>query len=387
MTWAAAAAVAVALAVLPMAAQGASDQTRWRVPDAVYDAIDAGDNARASRLLAAEVDRCERRVRGDACLKLVHTLADQYRLSGDPIAGERVARSGLAVAERVLGSDAQDTATFRVAVALNLHVQQRYDEAEALYRSVLADERAYAPRSSAYAILLNNLAETLRAKKQFDAAEALYRRSLTLREQLGDDAFGVAIVLNNIGLNFDEQNRPREAIKYYRESLAIKRRILPANHPSLASTLENIAGVMDSVGEEAEADALFREALAVRRRRQGDRHPDLANSLHNYAWSLMDRGKYARAERYFSEAEAIVARSLAPGNSIRTAVEWGYANALRRQQRRLDLSRTLYRRAAAGVHLRMAARPGFDSGAQRLARGFRGLFADQVQLYWMAASR
>ena len=56
------------------------------------------------------------------------------------------------------------------------------------------------------------------------------------------------------------------ALKHYTTSLEIKTRILPAQHPSIAATIENIGRIYESKKDFPQALSYFQKASAIYRR-------------------------------------------------------------------------------------------------------------------------
>lgn len=85
---------------------------------------------------------------------------------------------------------------------------------------------------------------------------------------------------------------------------------LPAQHPTIAITLNNLAELYRSQGKYKEAEPLFLEALAIDRASLPTHHPQLASHLNNLALLYVSQGKYNEAEPLYQEALAILEQSL-----------------------------------------------------------------------------
>ena len=68
-----------------------------------------------------------------------------------------------------------------------------------------------------------------------------------------------------------------DAEPLYEEALSIRRRVLGADHPDTADSLNNLAGLYHAQGRYDEAEPLYDEALSITRRVLGADHPNTAS--------------------------------------------------------------------------------------------------------------
>ncbi len=78
-----------------------------------------------------------------------------------------------------------------------------------------------------------------------------------------------------------------EARPYYARALAICEKVLGAEHPDTAASLNNMGTLLQAMGELAEARPYFARALAICEKVLGAEHPDTATSLNNMG-ALLD---------------------------------------------------------------------------------------------------
>ncbi|MBK8434112.1 MAG: tetratricopeptide repeat protein [Chloroflexi bacterium] len=83
-----------------------------------------------------------------------------------------------------------------------------------------------------------------------------------------------------------------EARPYYARALAIREKVLGAEHPDTATSLNNMGALLRAMGELAEARPYYARALAIRQKLLGAEHPDTASSLNNlavlaYYWKII----------------------------------------------------------------------------------------------------
>jgi tetratricopeptide (TPR) repeat protein len=99
----------------------------------------------------------------------------------------------------------------------------------------------------------------------------------------------VADSLRNLSIALGNQNRWAEAEQAAGEALEMKRRLLPREHPWVASALEDHAWALSALERFEEAQALDEEALVVRHKVLGDTHPDVARNLNALGQLLGNR--------------------------------------------------------------------------------------------------
>lgn len=185
--------------------------------------------------------------------------------------------------------------------------QDRYSEAEAIYRQALSySEQNVGSESSFVATILNNLASVLEDQGRYAAAEPLYKRTLDIRRKTwGPNHPEVALGLNNLASLYHSQGRHADAEPLYREALAIRERLYDASHPDLLVSINNLASLYHDQGRLENAKDLYSQVLSVRERLLGPKHPDIASSLNNLATIYDAQGRYADAESFYKRSLSI----------------------------------------------------------------------------------
>lgn len=168
-----------------------------------------------------------------AIATVYHNLGGIEHARGNHLAGERLARRGLAVRLGLPVADPEGVAADQIALAALLDGQGRYDEASALYAAAL---------------------------------ECLEHSPL-------DVAHDIASALHNLGTRYAERGELGQAEDLLRRAAALKRGALGVTHHDLAGTLRNLAVVRARCGDGPEAAALFREAAAILAQALGTGHP------------------------------------------------------------------------------------------------------------------
>jgi predicted O-linked N-acetylglucosamine transferase (SPINDLY family) len=195
------------------------------------------------------------------------------------------------------------------AAALRYHQAGRLNEAEQLYREILAFNPGHADALHLLGVAAlqrgqcevaverietaiglngkvpsfhNNLGNALKELGRLDEAAASYRKALQLKPDHVDACYNLGIVL-------EAQDKREEAAACYRQALTLK-----ANHHQALFCLGN---VLLAEGMPDEAMASFRQALAVR--------PDFAEAHNNIASLLRTQGKLEDAAASYRRALAI----------------------------------------------------------------------------------
>jgi tetratricopeptide (TPR) repeat protein len=126
---------------------------------------------------------------------------------------------------------------------------------------------------TSYALALNTLAIVYVAQQRYDEAEGLYRRAMAIQEKvLGDDHPDVAHTLTNLSLVYSLQRRFGEAEVVLRRALEIREKAVGESDMTIAMTLSLLASACLGQGKDQEAKALEERGIsimgnALRRRR------------------------------------------------------------------------------------------------------------------------
>lgn len=161
-----------------------------------------------------------------------------------------------------LGKDSPEAVESARRLADSYAEAGRWEQAEPLYKDLLARERARRPGDPlALASACIDWGLSLDALGRWDEALKLYREAEKLRVQvLGPDAVEVAEALNNQGRAWLMKGDLKKAEAYIRRALAIDEKALGEGHPAVADDLRRLAAVLFKAGRQAESRALGERA-------------------------------------------------------------------------------------------------------------------------------
>lgn len=147
------------------------------------------------------------------------------------------------------------------------------------------------------------------AADYFEKAVEIYAKVLP------PDHPDLATSLNNLGYYRYRLGRYQEADALYRRALDMRERVLKADDPAIADTLTNLAELFKAQERTAEAIPLLNRALEIRSRTLQPDDPRIASSLQNLAGAmeLDPRGdKFVAAQKLLERALAIRRKSQLP---------------------------------------------------------------------------
>jgi predicted O-linked N-acetylglucosamine transferase (SPINDLY family) len=200
--------------------------------------------------------------------------------------------------------------TIQQAFDLALKHQQagRLQEAEQLYRQILAQEPKHADAMHFLGVIAHHVG-------RYDDAVELIRRAIALWPNY-------AQAYSNLGNALKDKGQLDEAIATYRQAIAL--------NPNLPEAHYNLGNVLKNKGQIDEAIAAFRQAIALR--------PNYAEAHYNLGDALGDKGQFDEAVAAFLQAIAL--------NPNLPEAHGNLGNALR-EKGQLDSAIVAYRRAIA----------------------------------------
>lgn len=289
--------------------------------------------------------------------RLLTSLSQAYASLGLHENAERLSRSALASLPAAGRETLQDAAAL-LAYSKACHVLNRFDEAgDTAARAAAIRTRILGRRHPDVADALYQEAHVLASVDKFDTAIDRTNEVLSIRlEALGEQHVETGRALLELGYINARQRRPgyrARAQDFYKRSLAIFDATHGQDHPEYARNLEYLANMLES-GEAALP--LLKQALAIRRRIMGANHITVATSLEAIGRAYIRMGKFAQAKPHLLEALRIREAALGPDSMQTGVVLHSLALAERPQCRRASafilrtFARDLRQNAGAGKH-------------------------------------
>ena len=209
-------------------------------------------------------------------------------------------RDTLARQAAALGPAAQATLVTQSNLAALERRRGALDEAETLFRAVLAAEaevpegdeaaRLFAAARRGLAALLEERGERDEARALLDAARAALEARFDGRDT------DVLATLSNLGALEASLGELPLAIEHLASCLAGYAAVLPAGHPSLLTLENNLGTLLARAGRFAEGEPLLVAALAGRRALFGAESTATLTTASNLGGAWLDLGRLAEAE-------------------------------------------------------------------------------------------
>jgi tetratricopeptide (TPR) repeat protein len=214
-------------------------------------------------------------------------------------------RLAQAVLDRLglLPSDDAESARIRHYIAWFLVLLKEPQEAEHIYRAVLASRlRMLGPDHPDTLMTRHELAWVAACMGCWAAAETAYRQVLADRRRVsGDEHPETLITRHELGWAIANQGRGREAEQIFTEVLVARRKVLGEEHPRTLWTLHELAWAIASQGRWPEAEQIYLRVLEARRRLLRPNHPDLLTTVQDLAWVTASQGRHDTALELYQE--------------------------------------------------------------------------------------
>ena len=166
--------------------------------------------------------------------------------------------------------------------------------------------KQWAINSSEATQLLDRVGFYLQERAQYDLTEPLYKQALDIREKvLGAEHPDIAHSLNHLAELYRIQGKYDQAEPLYQKALSICEQTLGPSHLDVAIILTYLAGLCRAQGKYLQAEPLFQRALNIREQALEPEHPDIAHSLNHLGLLYDTQGKYDQAEPLYIRALAI----------------------------------------------------------------------------------
>lgn len=251
----------------------------------------------------------------------MNNLASAYQDLGKYVDAERLYLRAVARLQSAHGKDHPSLATPLGNLAAMYTELGQGRRAERLGRRMMALQFDEGEHKADLAKAVHVIGAAYAAQQRYEEAEPLYREAISIWEK-NRQLLNVAMALNNLSTLCLRTQRLSEAASLLTRSLGILEAELPPDHPDLVKPLTNLAMVYLKLKQREEAEALLLRARAIAESRYGPQHELYGKVLMAYGLALR-QGKHNReAKEVEKRAQAILAAA-ASDNPIQHTVDVG----------------------------------------------------------------
>ena len=209
------------------------------------------------------------------------------------------AKEAAALFEQLLGPEARETLSCKVAAADALIELEKPREAEHILTDIMPImDRVY---GSNHPETLRNQGNQGWAKFRygnFEAADMQMRAVARMREELlGPMHPDTLLALNNVAVNAAQMSEEGmdKAVELGRQVLAARKQIFGPDHIDVLEIQGNLANFLDNVGDYDEAEKYYKITIAAKDRVYGPDNPWTLTLMHNLAVCYNKQDKYEQA--------------------------------------------------------------------------------------------
>ncbi len=307
-----------------------------RIPSLVTPFVEAGHSIVALEAYHAIRDRLGTFLPENGMLvqRTSYGIAREYSQNGENELAVQEIEQMLGIAEKHGDTTSALFVDMLSVHAVVLYSRNRYDEAEAVNRRIVAMDST--PKIEHRRInAMSNIAVICAQTDRVDEAESLLGEVLRYRRARYGSGHPTAVeVLNNLAALQFEKGKIDEAIEYLDEVITARRRIFGLEHPMTIRALGNLAMIRQEQERFVEAAEIFDEIIPAAERIYGESHPDLVQLLTPLSGVYISLGRSEEALIVSDRTMAIVEHYFAEDEQIRGGAHMERARALHALGRR-----------------------------------------------------
>ena len=142
---------------------------------------------------------------------------------------------------------------------------------------------------------------------------AFFQKALAIREKiLPPNHPDLATSYNNVGYAFGKLGDHQKQLEFYQKALDIREQALPPDHPDLALSYSNVGFAWGKLGDYQKKLEFCQKALVIREKVLPPDHPDLAISYNNIGSAWGKLGNHQKQLDYLQKALVIWEKILPP---------------------------------------------------------------------------
>lgn len=239
-----------------------------------------------------------------------------YRDIGLYTIADSLLRLALGLKEQT-GADALEVAYTKEGLGLVLLSLDRFEEAEALLREVLAArQRLISPRGSLYTDVGNahaNLGNVLAAQGRLEAAAEHFELASAIYEASpGADPVDLATMQHNLGDLYRQTGEAARAEALLRAAIERRRVLLGERHPELGNSYSSLGVLLLGQRRFDEAIPFLQQTLEIDREALGEDHLYVAYDLDNLGGALCRADRCAEAVPLHEQAYRLKVAAVGP---------------------------------------------------------------------------
>ena len=180
-------------------------------------------------------------------------------------------------------------------------------------------------------VYVAKIASVLGELAYYSESLCYYTKVLTVKEKvLPENHPDIATSCNNVGVAYGELGEHKKELEYKLKALTIREKVLPKNHPDIAASYNNVGYAYGELGEHKKELEYKLKALAIREKVLPENHPDIAISYNNVGVVYMDLKEYKKALQYMLLATPIFEQTVPKNNAqlarLYSRISKAYAN-------------------------------------------------------------
>lgn len=261
-----------------------------------------GDGVLPSPLAARALRMCKQGSDFDSALRDLGWEPDRF--TSEELQILIATAEELMTAEIALGFEHAGVAVLSTRLADIYAAQQKWAEAEPLYRRAIAIlEKFFGAKDPEVASALCKLGELQAGQgKLVEAERTLWRALEILQQHHGQDHADVAECLDRIALLQQKQANPEQALRLLQSSRAIKEKVLGKEHPSVAVTSERLAYTLMLLDRYDEAESMYLRLIRSKERQSDVNRIELALLLEKLGELYFVQRDYSKTETQYELA-------------------------------------------------------------------------------------
>ena len=175
---------------------------------------------------------------------------------------------------------------------------------------------------------VSDIADILYDLAYYSESLCYYMKVLAIQEKvLPENHPDIATSYDNVGYAYGELGEHKKELEYKLKALAIREKVLPENHPDIAISYNSLGYACNELRDHKKSLDYFSKALEIREKVLPENHPDIAVSYNNVGSAYIKLGDRKKALEYLLKALAIEEKVL-PENHPDIATSYnniGYA--------------------------------------------------------------